>query len=156
MNREERIYSVTMTGDELRLFSEFLEQKLYDYHKWYDIDDMLIGGNPTNHSFLERDGKLSEFDKTIIQGRGNFWAGQAAGNGARDGGEHIKDGLDNVSKGVKTGAMALGAGIAAAGIAGAYSRVKAAKIQAKKNKEAAEERYKTSESENKKKDKKKK
>lgn len=29
MNREERIYSVTMTEDELRLFSEFLEQKEY-------------------------------------------------------------------------------------------------------------------------------
>lgn len=27
MNREERIYSVTMTEDELRLFSEFLEQR---------------------------------------------------------------------------------------------------------------------------------
>ena len=31
MNREERIYSVTMTEDELRLFSEFLEQR--DYSK---------------------------------------------------------------------------------------------------------------------------
>ena len=29
MNREERIYSVTMTEDELRLFSEFLEQREY-------------------------------------------------------------------------------------------------------------------------------
>ena len=29
MNREERLYSVTMTADELRLFSEFLEQKEY-------------------------------------------------------------------------------------------------------------------------------
>lgn len=26
MNREERIYSVTMTEDELRLFSDFLKQ----------------------------------------------------------------------------------------------------------------------------------
>ena len=29
MNREERIYSVTMTEDELKLFSEFLEQREY-------------------------------------------------------------------------------------------------------------------------------
>ena len=29
MNKEERIYSVTMTEDELRLFSEFLEQKVF-------------------------------------------------------------------------------------------------------------------------------
>ena len=151
-----------MTEEELSLFSEFLEQKLYNSHKWYEVDDMLIGGNSTDHQFIERDGRVSEFDKAIIQGRGNFWAGQAAGNGARDGGEHIKNGLiytgdsienglDTASRGIKHAGIALGSGIALAGAAGAYSRVKAAKLADKRNKEEAESKYKTSKEDKKKK-----
>ena len=37
MNREERIYSVTMTEDELRLFSEFLEQKEFARHNYQGL-----------------------------------------------------------------------------------------------------------------------
>lgn len=37
MNREERVYSVTMTENELKLFSEFLEQKVFENQKGNDI-----------------------------------------------------------------------------------------------------------------------
>ena len=125
MNREERIYSVTMTGNELRLFSEFLKQK-----NFIDVN-LDVNTNELTGSLNNLSGSLEDSTHNIHTGLNNL-------------GSSLGGGLGKLGLG-------LGLGIGTAGIAGAYSRVKAAKLAAKRNKEEAEERYKTSESENKKK-----
>ena len=70
MNREERIYSVTMTEDELRLFSKFLEQKEYgvfrdalDTAQFYvrsqgqestDLENRMASGDFASHRMTGR------------------------------------------------------------------------------------------------------
>lgn len=155
-----KVYSVTMTENELKLFSEFLEQREFDAYYSPDLNRAINGYDSEHHvTYVDSKGNISEFDKAMIGARGNAVGGMNVAGGLETAGGEIsqgisdagnsigygvKDGLDNMSKGIKTGATALGAGIAAAGIAGAYSRIKAAKIQAKRNKEKAEEKYKTS------------
>ena len=73
MNREERIYSVTMTEDELRLFSEFLNccyEKVYsEEEKEIRLNDRLnIALDKGLLTKREREAVIEAYDKDIQKG----------------------------------------------------------------------------------------
>ena len=143
MNREERIYSVTMTENELRLFSEFLEQREFE-EKYRTVTDTKVDQVIRGKEHFDYDPGYHPEESGVYGVRPEIAGGMASARGSYLAGETVKAGLDNVSKGVKTAGIGLGAGIALAGAAGAYSRIKAAKLAAKRHKEEAEKKYKTS------------
>ena len=108
--KKKRIYSVTMTEEELKLFSEFLEQR-----NFINVDINLDGKLPESISrmsqSMENLGSMSE----VKEGMSNL------GRGITSAGYSIEGGLGKLGAG-------LGLGIGVAGISGAYSRIKAAKL----------------------------
>ena len=149
-----KLYSVEMTETELRMFSEFLEQKEFE-EKYRHISDTRVDQVIRGKEHFDYDPGYHPEESGVYGVRPEIAGGMVSARGSYLAGERIKDGLDNVSKGVKTAGIGIGAGIALAGAAGAYSRLKEAKRKDKESKEKAEKKYKTG-SDKKKEDKKKK
>ena len=84
MNREERIYSVTMTEEELRLFSEFLGQKSFDNKDYEKAEGILRRASRGELSDPDRESYIGAASEYLAEGDTRAAAAQKAINEGRD------------------------------------------------------------------------